>query len=69
MSVWIVEIFRMSVDSLCNLLVYMTILWIVVLLMNYERSIIEFFCIMNGLFGHSSDMVSLVVLQCFFYTW
>ena len=65
---WIVEIFRMSVDSSCDLLVYMTILWIVVFLMNYERSIIEFFCIMNGLFEHSSDMVSLVVLQCFFYT-
>ena len=52
MSMWIVEIFRMSVDTLCDVLVYITILWIVDFCIHEsinEMSILEFF-IMNGLF-------------------
>ena len=43
---WIVEIFKMSVDTSCDLLVYMTILWIVDFCNNEwinKMSILEFF--------------------------
>ena len=53
MSMWIVEIFRKIVDTSCDVLVYMTILWIVDFFIHElinEVSILEFFCIMNGLF-------------------
>ena len=48
MSIWIVEIFRMSVDTSCDVLVYiyMTILWIVDFFIREwinEMSILEFF--------------------------
>ena len=53
MSMWIVELFRMSVDTSCDVLVYMTILWIVdFLFMNELMKLVYYriFCIMNGLF-------------------
>ena len=46
MSMWIVEIFRMSLESSCDLLIYMTILWIVDFCINEwinEMSILKFF--------------------------
>ena len=56
MSMWIVEIFRMSVDTSCDLLVCMTILWIVDFCINEwinERSIIEFFVLWMDYFDTS----------------
>ena len=46
MSMWIVEIFRMSVDTSCDVLVYMIILWIVDFCIHElinEMSILELF--------------------------
>ena len=43
---WIIEIFKMSVDTSCDVLVYMTILWIVDFCIHEwinEMSILEFF--------------------------
>ena len=39
---WIVEIFRLSVDSSCGLLVYMTILWIVLtaIISRFDRQLL-----------------------------